>query len=157
MNLDFQKILSLEGCHGWTIKIIHSGGGLCVHDTYEIWLDESHKDSLPWFLHEVAHIKFKNHTSNWADHYTALLDKYSGKNKANKRAASIARSSIEAVPIALAAGRAEALKEAVKAIKKEWFKIDIEGPMKKTLEEGFRLGIRAAVDAVKALAKGEGG
>ena len=54
-----------------------------------------------------------------------------------------------------AAARAEALKDAVKKIKGEWFKIDIEGPMKKTLEEGFRLGIRAAVDTVEDLAKGE--
>ena len=79
-----------------------------------------------------------------------MLDKYCGKNKANKRAASIARSSIEAVPIALAAGRAEALKEAVKAIKGKWFKVT-------SVEKEFLLGIRAAVDAVEDLAKGAGG
>ncbi len=154
MKPDFQEILRLEEHHKWKVKIIHSGGGLCVYDTHEIWLDESHKDSLPWFLHEVAHIKFKNHTSRWADHYTALLDKYSGKNKANKRAESIARSSIKAISIARFAGRAEALEEAVKKIKGEWFKAPKE--LSEPVEEGFQLGIRAAAGAVEDLGEDSG-
>lgn len=69
-------ILKNEGHVGWRVKKITSGGTLCVHDRKEIWIDEEHIDSLPWVLHEVAHIKHPEHSTEWADHYTALMDKY---------------------------------------------------------------------------------
>ncbi len=52
-----------------------------------------------------------------------------------------------------AVARAEALEEAVKKIRGEWFKAPKE--LSEPVEEGFQLGIRAAAGAVEDLAKGE--
>ena len=55
-----------------------------------------------------------------------------------------------AIAQAVEAARAEALEDAVKKIKGEWFKVT-------SVEKEFLLGIRAAVDVVEDLAKGAGG
>lgn len=71
-----RKILVDLKYYEWNIKIIDSGGGLCVHEVKEIWVDESHLNELPWFLHEIAHIKYPDHSPHWADWYTKLLSFY---------------------------------------------------------------------------------
>lgn len=72
----WQNILSAEGLGDWTVKEIHSGGGLTVFKTKEIWLDTKYLNNIFWFLHEVAHILYPNHESMWGNHFTRLLDKY---------------------------------------------------------------------------------
>jgi hypothetical protein len=76
MALPATNILDDLGYSDWTIKIINSGGGLCVHKTKEIWLDRKHETSTIWLLHEIAHIKYPDHSSLWADHFTQLASKY---------------------------------------------------------------------------------
>ena len=71
-------ILDDLGYKEWSIKIIDSGGGLCVHKTHEIWLDRKHTGNCVWALHEIAHIKHPNHSALWGDHFTALCVKYIG-------------------------------------------------------------------------------
>ena len=65
-----------EEAPDWTLKWIRSGAGLCVHKRKEVWVDEKFKTSLGMFLHEVAHIKCRKHDVHFADHFTALVDKY---------------------------------------------------------------------------------
>lgn len=73
-----QLILNDLGYSEWKIRIIDSGGGLCNHKTKEIWLDRKHCGSVIWLLHEIAHIKYPDHSSHWADHFTWLATKYIG-------------------------------------------------------------------------------
>lgn len=74
--LSARDILKNEGYSGWDVRKIASGGGLCIHSRLEIWLEETNIDSVPRILHEVAHIKYPDHSTEWADYYTALMDKY---------------------------------------------------------------------------------
>lgn len=79
-------ILENEGLRGWDIKF-DTGGGLCVHNHKQIWLDE-YPSSLTLFLHEVAHALVSDpetnetmgdktgHHSIWGDKYTELVKKY---------------------------------------------------------------------------------
>lgn len=73
-----QLILNDLGYNDWTIKIIHIGSGLCVHKTKEIWIDIKHSTSIIWILHEIAHIKYSDHSHIWGDHFTYLVTKYIG-------------------------------------------------------------------------------
>ena len=75
-NKQMRDILKENGLSDWSVKIIHSGGGLTVFKTKEIWLDASHFN-LVFFLHELTHaLGYKGHDAIWADKYTALLEKY---------------------------------------------------------------------------------
>lgn len=72
-----QEIMDKE-LDGWSIRFITSGGGLCVHDKKEIWLDTCHAN-IPFLLHEIAHAKLSKkhkHDAIWGDLYTALAEKY---------------------------------------------------------------------------------
>lgn len=71
-----KHILKMLGYLDWTVKKIESGGGLCCHNLREIWLDAEFTQSVPWIMHEVAHIAHPDHTAHWADHYTALMHSY---------------------------------------------------------------------------------
>jgi len=74
----WRHILDAEGYESWSVRVITSGGGLCCYKTCELWIDEEHVDSLAWFCHEMAHISYRKHDSMWADHHTALVDKWWG-------------------------------------------------------------------------------
>jgi hypothetical protein len=76
MQTLYRRILEAEGYSNWKVKEINSGGGIVLFKTREVCLDKAHINSLPWFLHEMAHIKHRMHTAIWADYYTKLLDKY---------------------------------------------------------------------------------
>ena len=74
-----QNILNELCLNEWCIKVIESGGGLCVWDQKEIWLDKAHLN-VPFLLHEATHAllgKRKNdHDAIWADEYTGLMELY---------------------------------------------------------------------------------
>lgn len=71
------KILKEEGLQDWKIKIIHSGGGLCLINKKEIWLDKKYESDLPMFLHEISHaITKRKHDGVFADKFTELVRKY---------------------------------------------------------------------------------
>ena len=81
----FKEILIKEGLKDWKIKKIHSGGGLCLHSTRKIWIDERHWN-LPFLLHEVSHALLPKkhwHDVIWGDKYTMLCERYliGGKNE----------------------------------------------------------------------------
>ena len=78
VNFNFYKhILKNEGLVDWSIKIIHSGGGLCCGRSKEIWLDEKELDNNALFLHEVAHANTeRGHDGIFADEFTRLVNKY---------------------------------------------------------------------------------
>lgn len=82
------KILINEGLIDWRIKY-GTGGGLCVENHNEIWMNEANKMDLALFLHEVAHalcpkekypdfykIDKTGHFSIWGDCFTSLVRKY---------------------------------------------------------------------------------
>lgn len=71
-----EEILKIE-LPDWKLKIIHSGGGLCVRSKKEIWIDESHL-TVPFLLHEIAHglLPDDRHNAIWGDKFTALCEKY---------------------------------------------------------------------------------
>jgi len=79
---EVEKIMKIEGLSSWKLKIIKSGGGLCLHEDKQIWID---KDELriALVLHEIAHAllpeKERIHTYLWADKYTELVNKYCGQ------------------------------------------------------------------------------
>ena len=52
------KILKLHNYEDWEIKIVNSGGALCMLNLKEIWIDEASKDDIFLLLHEIAHIKY---------------------------------------------------------------------------------------------------
>lgn len=73
-----QQLIDLILGKEWKLKIINSGGGLCVYKTKEIWIDSSHIN-MPFILHEITHAitkEDKKHSSIWADKYTELLELY---------------------------------------------------------------------------------
>ena len=70
-----EEILAAEA-PDWKLVWIASGGGLCVKNHKEIWLDEKNSKSLGMLLHEIAHIKHQKHDVHFADCFTALVDKY---------------------------------------------------------------------------------
>lgn len=87
MNKDeiYKIILIEEGLSDWKMKF-NTGGGLCLYDLKEIWLDK-YPSSLALFLHEVAHAHISKktneqmndktgHHSIWGDEYTRLVKKY---------------------------------------------------------------------------------
>jgi hypothetical protein len=61
---------------GWTVRIIKSGGGLCLHAKREIWVSEEHLTGPHMLLHEIAHIRHKDHDVHWGDEYTRLCEEY---------------------------------------------------------------------------------
>ena len=73
------SILNEEELSDWKLKIINSGGGLCLHEDKQIWIDKD-EFGIALILHEIAHAllpeKERNHTFLWADKYTKLVDKY---------------------------------------------------------------------------------
>lgn len=72
--LDYYK----DDLSGWRIKIIHSGGALCVHSKKEIWIDEKNFNKA-FFLHELAHAflpKENKHDYKWAYLYTWLVNRW---------------------------------------------------------------------------------
>lgn len=85
MKTTFKQILKQEGLGDWKIKVIHSGGGLCLLEKKEIWLDAKNYN-LPYLLHEIAHALTSEwnevmndktgHHSIWGDKYTQLCVKY---------------------------------------------------------------------------------
>lgn len=93
-QLNFEKILKLEGLRGWKMRW-DTGGGLCNYNNKEIWMGPK-KYSAPLFLHEVAHALCpkevcgncwvnidkcwrshnNGHNAIWGDCYTGLVKKY---------------------------------------------------------------------------------
>lgn len=77
---EWKKILREEGLPEWKIKIIKSGGGLCVYKPHkEIWVDYRHSTGM--FLHELTHALYgKGHDAIWADKFTMLIEKHDHHN-----------------------------------------------------------------------------
>jgi len=72
------KILKLHNYEDWEIKIVNSGGALCMLNLKEIWIDEASKDDIFLLLHEIAHIKYPEHDRLWADRFTCLCQRHMG-------------------------------------------------------------------------------
>lgn len=49
-------ILKQHHYEDWKIKIIESGGALCLSNLNEIWIDSKSQDDIFLLLHEIAHI-----------------------------------------------------------------------------------------------------
>lgn len=76
--ISVEEILKEEELKDWKIKIINSGGGLCLHEKKEIWIDKNNYN-IPFLLHEIAHAKIdksNQHNVYWGDSYTKLVIKY---------------------------------------------------------------------------------
>ena len=71
-----RRILDDEGYKDWAVKNVGTAGNLTVFKTKELWINHKQMNNLFWVLHEIAHIKYPNHESEWANYYTRLLDKY---------------------------------------------------------------------------------
>ena len=85
----WQYVMKTEGLSDWKIKIIKSGGGLCLHGLKEIWLGEK-ENCIPMLLHEIAHAilpKKEQHNAIWGDTFTMLIEKWWGypKRRPNKK------------------------------------------------------------------------
>lgn len=83
----YYTILDKEGLSGWKIKW-NTGGGLCVYNHKEIWMDKKRNDDFSLFLHEVAHALAgvredwdkTGHDAIFADTYTRLVKKYTKRS-----------------------------------------------------------------------------
>ncbi len=74
----YKRILQEEGFGDWS-AILKKQDGLCVHSRKELWVGNNEEIYL--FLHELAHIKYKEHDANWGDYFTLLLYKYAPRDK----------------------------------------------------------------------------
>lgn len=88
--MDFKNwckhVLGKEGLTDWKVKY-NTGGGLCLRNHKEIWMDKLESKNYALFLHEIAHAiltpeideKMKDktgHHSIFADKFTSLARKY---------------------------------------------------------------------------------
>jgi len=81
MNKVFgENILKKYGLKDWKLAWIKSGGGLCIWDLKEIWIDEKYKHNPAMILHEIAHALTPDsprgttlHSYEWACEYTRLV------------------------------------------------------------------------------------
>jgi len=66
----------VPGIDEWRIRFINSGGGLCLHDGKELWIDTGEIHNPAMLLHEVAHINHPKHSVYWGDFYTELVRRF---------------------------------------------------------------------------------
>ncbi len=71
-----KRILEKEGYKDWVVKNVGRGGNLTVFKTKELWMNHKQLNNLFWVIHEIAHIKYPDHSNEWGNHYTKLLNKY---------------------------------------------------------------------------------